>query len=60
VSIADSIRLAALEAEVAALLARTEALETGQCPTCAARRAGNAARQQRHRSRERDCSPEMP
>ena len=60
-------RMQDLEAAVTELVARVTALEAGECSTCAARRAVDAARQQRRRSRDgrsalvgRDCSAEMP
>ena len=66
-SIADTRRMQDLEAEVAALVARVAVLEDGECSTCTQRRAVDAARQQRRRSRdahtgpvEHDCSAEMP
>ena len=66
-SYAEGLRFIELETTVAELLARVTALEAGECSTCAARRVGDAARQQRRRSRdartgpvEHDCSAEMP
>ena len=80
-SIKDAIAFRELQQQVAVLVARVDqlleeqaaqagrltALEAGECSTCAQRRAIDAARQQRRRSRdrragpvERACSAEMP
>lgn len=66
-SVADVIRLRQIEATLAELLERVQALEAGECPVCAQRRAGAAARQRHHRSRDelsdpvaRDCLAKMP
>jgi len=73
-SIADANRILALEARVAALLDRVAALEAAECSACAARRALDAARQQRRRDRHvmnaantalvpvssADCSAKIP
>jgi len=50
-SIADAYRILDLEAAVAALLDRVAALEAAECSVCVARRALDAARQQRRRHR---------
>lgn len=54
-------QVAQLTLEQAAMKEQLTALSAGECPVCAQRRAADAARQQRYRSRNgRDCSAKMP
>jgi hypothetical protein len=50
-------QVAMLVEEQAAQARRLTALEAGECSTCAQRRAIDAARQQRRRSRDRRAGP---